>query len=119
MYFELLSEENYNLLVPELDLLTEEIVLEVDEQLRDGLLEAPFLIISAQHIVVIEKDAYFQLRELHQLLQSAGGTMLFTECNPTIGNEIEQLDFEVIESLDQAIDKVDEIVLNQDIDEEF
>jgi len=119
MYFELLSEENYNLLVPAVDLVTEEMVIDIDEQLRDGLVEAPFLVVSAVNVVVIDRDAYAQLRELAALLVSAGGKMLFAECSENLKMELQHLGFEVFDSLFEAYEEVESIVLNQDIDEDL
>ena len=116
MTFELISEELHNLLVPYTPLLTEEILEAVEGQLRDGLLMAPYLIISGEGIEAVELAGWDRLAALSDLIRSAGGALLVAGLSEQLKEEFQLRDFECTDDLQEAFDEVDARVLDDDLD---
>jgi hypothetical protein len=114
MNFELFSEDYHNLLIPQSELLTQEMVLEVDELLKDGLLEIPYLIVVGEYVRVIEREAIFAIRNLESLLQGETGALIFTGFEKLVQEELEDNGFTYIEHLDEAMDHVYLLQLDRD-----
>jgi len=118
MNFEIVSEENHNLCTFYSPLVTEEMTSELDTLLRDGLIQAPYLVLSGAEVERIEPEAYQGLSEIADLIDAAGGKMYFVDFTESLVAEISEHEFTTEMDLFEVLDEIEAQVLEQDLDDE-
>lgn len=118
MNFEIVSEENHNLCTFYSPLITEEMVEELDDRLRDGLIQAPYLVMSGAEVERIEHDAFARLDDIGNLIDAAGGKMYFVDFNEALAEQIGSFDFSADRDLFEVVDEIEALILDQELDDE-
>ncbi len=118
MNFEIVSEENHNLCTFYSPLITEEMTVELNTLLRDGLIQAPYLVLSGAEVERIEPEAYGGLTEISDLIDAAGGKMYFVDFSELLTAEISEHEFSSDLDLFEVLDEIEALVLDQELDDE-
>ena len=118
MNFEIVSEENHNLCTFYSPLITEEMTAELDSILREGLIQAPYLVLSGAEVERIEPEAFDGLSEISDLIDAAGGKIYFVDFSEVLSAEIGEHELSTEMDLFEVLDEIEALVLEQDLEDE-
>lgn len=118
MQFEIQSEENYTLVQLSTDLITIQMIEVLDEQVRSGLLDVPYLIFEANGGERIEDVAFSALDDLNALYKSEDGLCIFAGFEGIIISQLEKLGIICIPTVDEAIDYIFMDQIEKELDAE-
>lgn len=79
---------------------------QIEEYMRDGLGEAPYVILDFDPIRLIGFEAIAQLKELESFLRSEEGMIVIAALDPGVESKLQDTGITMIPTIDEAIDYV-------------
>ena len=98
------SEESHSLMTIHAEVLSIELLDNIESEIHGGLLEHPYFIFYAVHTLFVEESVWPRLQELLELVHAAGGDVVFVNFRFPSRFKATFMGIAEAEDLEEAID---------------